>query len=176
MRVAILTLMLFVAAPIYASRVLQSEVSADGKYRVEVADYTHITQFELWSTDISTGARRKIGHTVSFDYDVDNFLISSDSHTVVYRYGRTAIGVWLLYSTPIYSFSNSGHQICQPMTLGGMVDRNMTKWWNGNFVRYRADPLIDEDYHWYVVPMTGGTVFQEIFLDGFENGTTGGWR
>ncbi len=161
-------------APAAAVRILQTEVSPNGRWQVELADYAEATKFELWVTPVSGGPRQKIGGIVPFDNDVSEFLISSDSTRVAYRQGRTATGDWLLYSTPIYN--QSGHRICQTMTLGGAVEHGIAAALDGNYVRYLADPYVDEQYSWFVVPAGGGTIASEIFTSGFESGGTGAWQ
>lgn len=175
---AFMAVIVSLAAPLdYTPRVLQRETSPDGKYVVEVADYTRRLQFELWSTNVQSGVRIKIGHLIPFDNDVSEFLISNTSQTVVYRQGRTATGDWLLYTTPIYGQTgSSGIRICQPMVLGGSVEPGIRKIWDGTYVEYVADPFVDEQYHTYVVRMTGGRINELIFADGFENGNAGRWR
>ncbi|MEO8195578.1 MAG: hypothetical protein ABI689_02525 [Thermoanaerobaculia bacterium] len=162
------------AAPADNARILQTAVSPDGRWQVELADYAQPLKFELWTTPVSGGERQKIGGIVPFDNDVSEFLISSDSTRVVYRQGRTATGDWLLYSTPIYN--QSGHRICQTMTLGGAVEHGIFPVLDGNYVRYRADPYVDEQYLWFVVPVGGGTILNYLFANGFESGGIEAWQ
>ncbi len=162
------------SSPAHATRILQTAVSPNGRWQVELADYAQATRYELWVTPVSGGERQKIGGPVPFDNDVSEFLISSDSTRVAYRQGRTATGDWLLYSTPIYN--QSGYRICQTMILGGAVDHGIYPALDGNYVLYRADPYIDEQYSWFVVSTGGGTILNEVFADGFESGGTAFWR
>ena len=167
---------LFVAAQVqaYTVRVLASALSPNGRWRIELADYAVETRFELWATPAKGGQRLKIGGPVPFDHDVSEFLISGDSARVAYRQGRTATGEWLLYSTPI-----SGQiaiRICQWMPLGGAVDQGVTLVMNGSRVRFRADPVLDEQFWWFIVPVDGGAIVGELFTDGFESGGSAAWR
>lgn len=162
------------AASAYTVRVLQTALSPDGRWRVELADYAQETRFELWVTPAEGGQRVKIGGVVPFDNDVSEFLISANGQRVAYRQGRTATGDWLLYSTPIVS--QYAARICQTMTLGGGVDYGIALAVDGNYVRFRADPVVDEQFSWFIVPVGGGTILGEVFADGFENGRTQAWR
>lgn len=163
-----------IAAPANAVRILQTAVSLNGRWQVELADYAEATKFELWATPVLGGERRKIGGAVPFDNDVSEFLISRDSTRVAYRQGRTATGDWLLYSTPISN--QNGYRICQTMTLGGSVEQGIFSVLGGDYVRYRADPYVDEQYSWFVVPAGGGTIQNEVFTDGFESGDAEAWQ
>lgn len=155
--------------------VIQTKTSPDGQWRVEVADFARRQVFELWSTPAVGGVRRKIGHTTPALEDVANTaLISADSRRVIYTQGETASGNgWGLWSTPIDR--QAGARISQPMTTGGRVEQ-FTLTADGMHVRYRADVLIDEHFAWYIVPVAGGPILGEIFTDGFESGTPGGWQ
>ncbi len=165
---------LLAAAPAEAVRILQTAVSPNGRWQIELADYAQATKFELWATPAAGGERRKIGGVVPFDNDVSEFLISADSSRVAYRQGRTATGDWLLYSTPISG--QAAIRICQPMTLGGGVEHGISLALDGNVVRYLADPWLDEQYFWFLVPFVGGAIVGDLFRDGFESGGAEAWQ
>lgn len=169
--------------PISAT-VAQTKISPDGQWRVEVADYrvSHPNPiFELWATPAVGGVRRQIGRTVPTLEDVRNdFVFSADSRTVVYVQGETASGShFRLWSTPIDRMG--GHVISQPAPQSGVgFDMPIQTACSGREVKFRSDPVIDESFAWYVVPMTGGVIRAWdgclIFRDGFEVGSAGAWR
>jgi hypothetical protein len=35
---------------------------------------------------------------------------------------------------------------------------------------------VDETFGWYVVALNGGRIYEEIFVDGFENGGRARWQ
>lgn len=162
------------AAQAYTVRVLKTAISPNGRWRVELADHAVETRFELWATPAKGGQRLRIGGPIPFDHDVSEFLISGDSARVVYRQGRTATGEWLLYSTPISG--QTATRICQWMPLGGAVDQGIALVMNGSHVRFRADPVIDELFSWFIVPVSGGSIASELFADDFESGATEAWN
>jgi hypothetical protein len=161
-------------AQAYTVRVLATAVSPNGRWRIELADHAVETRFELWATPAKGGQRLKIGGPVPFDHDVSEFVISGDSARVAYRQGRTATGEWLLYSTPISG--QVATRICQWMPLGGAVDRGITLVMNGSQVRFRADPVLDEQFSWFIVPVSGGAIYGELFSDGFASGSPEAWH
>lgn len=169
--------MLF-AALAYGAQSLHPQTSPDGLWRVEIADYTSASRFELWSTPSVGGVRRKIGHAVPSDYDVFEFVISGDSKTVVYRQGRTAIGESKLYATRIDAASGgtTGVQISQPIA-GSHVGAFIEPWRGGRQVRYRWSEVQGPLGDLYVVSVYGGPIRpSKIFNDGFEMGNIGEWR
>lgn len=161
--------------------VAQTKLSPDGQWRVELADYGRHQVFELWATPAIGGARRQIGRAVPALQDVRNdLLISADSRTVVYVQGETASGSnFRLWSTPIDRLA--GQVISQPAPQSGVgFDMPIQTACSGREVKFRSDPVIDETFAWYVVPMTGGVIRAWdgclIFRDGFEGGSVGAWR
>lgn len=162
-----------IAWPCAGAQVLQSTVTPDGMLRIEVADYSTLTKFELWSTNTSNGVRKKIGGIVAADYDVSEFILSIDGSRVAYRQGRTATGEWVLYSG--LTSMPGAVIISQPMVPGGSVMPGL-RLLSGDRVRYQADAERDEQYLYWVVPIVGGRILRELFADGFEGGATGGWR
>lgn len=160
------------------------KISPDGKWRIEVADYrvSHPNPiFELWATPVVGGPRRQIGRTVPALQDVrPDFLISADSRTVVYVQGETASGSnFRLWSTPIDRMG--GQVISQLAPQSGVgFDLPIQPACSGREVKFRSDPVIDETFAWFVVPMRGGLIRPwdgcVIFRDGFEGGNVGAWR
>ena len=155
-------------------------VSLDGLWLIEVADYriSHPNPvFELWATPLNGGERRQIGRTVPALQDVRNdFMISSDSKRVVYVQGETASGSnFRLWSTSIDRLD--GRVIShQPAQAGVGFDFPIRTACGGRYVEFRSDPVVDEQYQTYQVSFDGVMQACEIFSDGFESGTTGGWQ
>lgn len=167
-------LMIVLCAEAFGAQTIATQISPDGQWRVEIADHSSLSKFELWATPTTGGARRKIGTAAAHDYDVFEALISSDSRRVVYRYGRTATGESHLYSTPIDRLQ--GTRISPPPTDGGRVGHGIALEWGGLFVRYRYAEQQGGPESPRIVGVAGGRIFVPIFVDGFESRSTGAWR
>ena len=161
--------------------VAETKVSPDGQWRVELTDERRHQVFELWATPAVGGVRRQIGRTVPTLQDVRNdFLFSADSRTVVYVQGETASGSnFRLWSTPIDRMG--GQVISQPAPQVGVgFEIPIQPACSGREVRFRSDPVFDEMFGDFVVPMRGGLIRPwdgcVIFHDGFEAGSVGAWR
>lgn len=166
-------LMLF-AALVYGAQTIAVQTSPDGLWRVEIADHTSASRFELWSTPPVGGVRRKIGSTVPHDHDVFEIVISADSKRVVYRQGRTATGESRLYSTRIDAAG--GTLISQPLPADGRVSAGIALTSGGMSVRYRWSAVAGAAGDYYAVNVYGGTILRELFADGFESGNAGAWQ
>lgn len=182
-RILLATFALAAAAspPPAAATVAATKVSPDGQWRVELTDERRHQVFELWAVPAVGGVRRQIGRTVPALEDVRNdFLFSADSRTVVYVQGETASGShFRLWSTAIDRMA--GQVISQPAPqLGVGFDLPIVAACSGREVRFRSDPVIDETFEWFVVPMVGGPIRPwdgcRIFVDGFESGNQGAWQ
>ena len=174
-------LALLCAAMANGATIAQTKTSPDGQWRVELTDERRHQVFELWAIPAVGGVRRQIGRTVPALSDVRNdFLISADSRTVVYVQGETASGSnFRLWSTPIDRMG--GQVISQPLPQSGVgFDLPIQTACSGREVKFRSDPVIDETFAWFVVPMRGGLIRPwdgcVIFRDGFEGGSVGAWR
>lgn len=169
----IATGLIFFVALCYGGTIA-TQVSPDHLWRVEIADNDSRLKFELYSTPLGTGVRRKISGTTITDYDVADFLISPDSTRVVFRKGRTATGDWQLYSTPI----NVGVPVRLSTGMAYVEELRFDGYRvPGPDVHFRATVVAGGPLAWSVAPMTGGMVRPLlVFADGFEGGTTGGWR
>ena len=161
--------------------VAETKVSPDGQWRVELTDERRHQVFELWATPAVGGVRRQIGRTVPTLQDVRNdFLFSADSRTVVYVQGETASGSnFRLWSTPIDRMG--GQVISQPAPQVGVgFEIPIQPACSGREVKFRSDPVYDELFGDFVVPMRGGLIRPwdgcVIFHDGFEAGSVGAWR
>lgn len=156
----------------HALNVVQVDVSLDENWVVELSDWNKPSQIELRSRPVPTLSWRKLGGIIRPDYDVSSFIISEDSQHVVYREGRTALGDWALFYSPIEGGASA--RISQNNLIGSSVLLGFHLI-SDNRVRYQYTPN-GGPAAWYVVPVTGGRILREIFADGFESGTTGGWR
>lgn len=161
--------------------VAETKTSPDGQWRVELTDERRHQVFELWATPAVGGVRRQIGRTVPALQDVRNdFLFSADSRTVVYVQGETASGSnFRLWSTPIDRMG--GQVISQPAPQVGVgFEIPIRSVCSGREVKFRSDPVFDELFGDFVVPMRGGEIRPwdgcVIFNDGFEAGNVGVWR
>ncbi len=177
---AFFSTLLLLAAPA-AATVAASQTSPDGRWLLQVADFRVHQVFELWATPTAGGARRQIGRTVPALQDVRNDLvISADSLTVAYVQGETASGSqFRIWSTPIDRLA--GHVISHAAPQSGVgFDLPIEGACSDREVKFRSDPILDENFAWFVVPITGGPIRPwdgcRIFVDGFEGGSTGGWR
>jgi hypothetical protein len=153
--------------------VLQTQTSPNGQWRVELADLDKPTVIELYATPAVGGVRRKISGPMPADYDISDFEISPDSTRVVYRKGRTALGDWALYSTPISGWNpaalSTGLAFVERLVSDGYVV-------NGPDVHLKASKLAGGALEVYAVPIMGGAPRGvPVFADGFNDGTTGGW-
>ena len=164
-----------------AATIAATKTSPDGQWRVELTDERRHQVFELWATPAVGGVRRQIGRTVPALQDVRNdFLFSADSRTVVYVQGETASGSnFRLWSTPIDRMG--GQVISQPTPQSGVgFDMPIQPACSGREVKFRSDPVFDELFGDFVVPMRGGLIRPwdrcVIFNDGFEAGNVGVWR
>lgn len=168
--------LLALASVSHGAQVLFPKVSPNGVWRVEIADHTSASKFELWATPTAGGARRKIGHAVPSDHDVFEYLISADSTRVVYRQGRTATGESKLYSTPIDA--PTGSQISQPLPVLSRVAPGISLWRGGTHVRYQWEEESGGVGVSYAVPVGGGSapIRTDIFSDGFESGSATRWN
>lgn len=170
---AILTLiasMVLFGVSIARGATIQVATSPDGQWRVELSDSASATKFELYSTPAVGGARRRISGDVPFDFDVAEFAISPDSRRVAFRKGRTATGAWGLYSVPI----NGG--AVAPLSAGlTFVEAGYSV--TSADVHARGTEVAGAPLSEFVVPIAGGARrVPKIFADGFETGSTGGWR
>ena len=162
------------------SHAAATRISPDGRWTVEVADWRRLQVFELWATPTAGGARRQIGRTLPSLEDVrTDFIFCPDSSCVVYVQGETASGMhFRLYSTPIDRLA--GHVISQPTPQLAVGFGYPLLSACAESVKFSSDPVTDETYAWYVVPMTGGEVRLwddcTLFRDGFEGGSLEAWR
>lgn len=132
------------------------------------SDPVRWTQYELFSVPISGGSPVKLSGSMPFDNDVDDFAFAGGR--VVYRKGRNATGVWNLFSAPV----TGGGSVQLSQSNMSAVQRGFQV--RGSIVRFAQDPSGSGVSTWYAAPVVGGVVWTEIFPDGFESGTTGGWR
>jgi hypothetical protein len=155
--------------------VLESGASPDGSWRVELADYRIPFTYELFATDRATGVLRKIGKpTAPYEDVVPGFLIAVSGRRVIYSQRNTALGT----DRQLYSAAIDGSnwtRISPAMVPGGGVEPGFRLIQDDLHVRYLADPYLDEQYSWFIVPVAGGRILGEIFTDSFESGGTAAW-
>lgn len=158
------------------NQVLQVADTPDGVWRIELADYFQADRFELFSTNIASGQRRKIGKFTGPGEDVRlGFVISADSRYVVFTQGHETLDT----DRKLYSAETNWwgwFTLSQPMVEGGGVKPSFKLLSDGVHVRYWADVFVDQEFAWYIVPAGGGLIFAEVFADGFEHGNAGRWR
>lgn len=159
------------------TRVLETALSPDGGYRVEVADFASATDFELYSTPTAPGGvRRRISQPNSQpSWDVSTgivFVASPTGMRVAYRAGRIAdLGQAVLYTTGLYA--PTVVQVSQPMN--GMV-HTVARFGRDRLV-YTADVTqAGGALTWWLVGPLGDNRTPTLFADGFESGTTAAWR
>jgi hypothetical protein len=161
------------AMAVQQEQTLQSEVTKDGVYLIEIIGKVVPldTKFELWSTRmIPPSPPKKIGEPVKPDYDVSGFLISPDSQHVAYRLGQTAQvagGNWRLY---VVSPDGSNRVSLTPtLVQGGNVEPNF-RMLPGDWIHWTADAAQDEHYQEFEA-----SIAVAIFRDGFESGGVVKW-
>lgn len=158
-------------------RVIETALSPDGAYRVEVADFMSATDFELYSTPTAPGGvRRRISQPNSQpSWDVSPgivFVASPTGMRVAYRAGRIAdLGQAVLYTTGLYA--PTVVQVSQPMN--GMV--HTVARFGRDRLTYTADvEQAGGAKSYWLVGSLGENRTRGLFFDGFETGNTGAWR
>jgi len=107
--------------------------------------------------------------------DVRNDVIVTNDR-VVWVQGETASGNnFALRSSPI-DVAGFSVVISHPHPQSGQGFDFPIQKISGDRVRFRSDPYVDETYGWWVVGVSGGRIYGEVFADGFESGNTGRWR
>ena len=81
--------------------VVSWDISSDGFWRVEIADFDRPGVAEIYSSLIPGGVRRKLNPTFPANRGVLDFLISPTSDRVLYRADIDADSRFELYSVPI---------------------------------------------------------------------------
>lgn len=163
------------SSPAYAGTVA-NVTSPDGKYRVQVCDcYRHLV-FEITARREPNGPWYHVGANVPALQDVRNDIIVTNDR-VVWVQGETASGNnFALRSSPIDVPGFSTVISHRPAQNGVGFDLPILPTWGGEFVRFRSDPVVDETFGWYVVGVGGGTIYGEVFADGFESGGKSRWQ
>jgi hypothetical protein len=155
--------------------VLTFRPSPDGQRVAYLADPAKRTVFELFGVPAKGGSSVKLNAplppAVPFtDHDVaPDFRFSGGR--VVYRVVRVALGTGDLWSA---ASTGGGAVRLSPVLPPACAVEEFSIRADGQ-VRYRADVLVDQQFAWYVVPAAGGRSLQEIFLDGFEGGSSSSW-
>lgn len=164
----------FVSTQMFAGTIVNT-TSPDGRYRVQVCDcYRHLV-FELTARREPNGPWYHVGTNVPSLQDVRNDIIVTNDR-VVWVQGETASGNnFALRSSPIDVPGFSVVISHRPAQNGVGFDFPIQKI-GGDRVRFRSDPYVDETFAWWVVGASGGTIYGELFADGFESGNTGRWR
>jgi Tol biopolymer transport system component len=142
-----------------AGRNVISFLIAPGSNRVfYVADRGSTdNKFELYTVPITGGASIRLNADLpSSDHDVEAYQVSPNGATVVYRMGRTALGIWELWSVPATGSADSAEILNGALSAGGAVDGYFQISPDSSTVVYRADATIDETYDLYSAPIGGG--------------------
>jgi hypothetical protein len=156
--------------------VIAFKVTPDGARAVFVADPERRTLFQLYSVKPTGGAVARLNaplpHGLPFsDFDVDDRTFLFAGNRVVYRVVRVALGIADLWSAPIDG--GSAVRLSPVYPPGGAVERFEVL--SDGRVRFSANANA-LSYAWYRVAATGGRVYQEIFFDGFDMGSSERWR
>jgi hypothetical protein len=176
MRRLLFVLFFLAALPASGVTTVASVITPDGQHRVEVCDCYRHQIFEIRARHEPGGNWYHVGANVPALQDVRNDLVVTNDR-VVWVQGETASGSnFALRSSPI-DVPNFSTVISHPHPQNGVgFDFPIKSTWGGQFVRYRSDPKVDEQYEWYVVALNGGRIYEEIFADGFENGGKARWQ
>lgn len=147
--------------------VIRFVVSPDGSTVAFTCDPVQWTRYELHTVAAAGGSALRVSGPVAFDYDVDDFGWSSRSDQLVFRYGRNASGVWNLFVVP--ARGGIRQQLNPPPVENGAVQPGFGVALGS--ARYDCDCDQDELIQTYLAPLSSA-----LFGDGFEAGTTAGWR
>jgi len=147
----------------------------DGKRTVQVCDCYHHQVYEIRAKLNPDGPWYHVGANVPSLQDVRNDIIVTDTR-VVWVQGETASGNnFALRSSPV-DVANFSTVISHRGAQNGVGFDLPIQKISGDRVRFRSDPFTDETFAFYVTPIGGGAIQQEIFSNGFESGNTGAWR
>lgn len=130
-------------------------VSPDGSRVVYASNLESYSLIELYSAPISGGAIIKLNGTLVAGGGVshDDFVVSADGRTVVYRAVQDNENAFELYSVPISGGTTT--RLTNSSVTGG-VDTGFKISPNGNTVVYRAIQDTEGVIEIYSVPITGG--------------------
>lgn len=166
---------LFCFAAIAFGGTIYDHPTPDGKRTVQVCDCYRHQVYEIRARLEPDGPWYHVGAQVPALQDVRNDLIVTNDR-VVWVQGETASGSnFALRSSPIDVPNFSTVISHRPAQSGVGFDFPIQKI-SGDRVRFRSDPFVDESFAWYVTPIGGGAIQQEIFSDGFENGGRARWN
>lgn len=108
---------------------------------------------DLYSIPIDGGSLVKLNGTLPFNADVDRFLLSDDSSTVIYQADEDSQGRLEIYSVPI----EGGLATKLNGTLGfGSVSDDFAITPDGQHVLYRAVVGLSPNRNLYAAPISGG--------------------
>jgi hypothetical protein len=96
----------------------------------------------------------KLNRTLPTGGDVESFVVSPGSDTIVYRADQETDGLYELYRLPINGPASSGQKISDTLVVGGqtlLFDISA----HGPRVVYSADMETDDEIELYSVPLTG---------------------
>lgn len=163
------------SSPAYAGTVA-NVTSPDGKYRVQVCDcYRHLV-FEITARREPNGPWYHVGANVPALQDVRNDIIVTNTRIVWVQGELASSGNNVaLRSSPIDVAGFSVVISHRPAQNGVGFDLPIQKI-SGDRVRFRSDPFVDETFGWWVVGVSGGTIYGEVFADGFESGGKSRWQ
>jgi hypothetical protein len=148
----------------------------DGKRTVQVCDCYRHQVYEIRAKLNPDGPWYHVGANVPSLQDVRNDIIVTDTRVVWVQGELAASGNNIaLRSSPV-DVANFSVVISHPHPQNGVGFDLPIQKISGDRVRFRSDPFVDETFAWYVTPIGGGAIQQEIFSNGFETGNTGGWR
>ena len=158
----------------FGTQTIKSVLTPDGKHRVEVCDCYHHFVYEIRAKLNPDGAWYHVGANVPALQDVRNDIIVTDTR-VVWVQGETASGSnFALRSSPI-EVPGFSVVISQPHPQNGVGFDIPIQRISGDRVRFRSDPFVDETFAFYVTPIGGGAIQQEVFSDSFESGGRTKW-
>ena len=167
---------LFCFAAIAFGGTIYDHPTPDGKRTVQVCDCYRHQVYEIRARLEPDGPWYHVGANVPALQDVRNDLVVTNDR-VVWVQGETASGSnFALRSSPIDVPNFSTVISHRPAQSGVGFDFPIRATWGGQFVRFRSDPAVDERFGWYVVGVTGGYIWTEIFSDGFESGGVTRWN
>jgi hypothetical protein len=153
------------------------KVTTDGKYRVQVGDFTRLQVFELRARREPDGAWHRIGPAVPIDEDVRNIDILLTNDRVAWVQGVLSVnGDRTALRSARVDATGQTTVLSHPHPQNGQGFDIPIQLISGDRVRFRSDPYTDETFAWYVTPIVGGAIQQEVFSDGFESGNSAKWN
>jgi Tol biopolymer transport system component len=132
------------------------EITPDGARVVYLGSQSTSSVDELYSVPVAGPAATgiKLNRTLPTGGDVNSFVVSPGSDTIVYHADQETDGLYELYRVPIDGPASSGQKISDTLVAGGqtlLFDISA----DGSCLVYSADMETDDEIALYSVPLAG---------------------